>query len=132
MIKFAKPEQKHTSYGANEIRDGICYTEQERKKLLITANDLATLENLECFVGLPEPEVRIARIKLPLVKVHPENNIGYVPIESISEFNELRPEPVEPLTGNECEIDINNDINLLHELDEIEALEFDHSLNKGI
>lgn len=46
-------QQKNTSYGANEIRDGISYTEQERKKLLITSNDLATLENLECFVGLP-------------------------------------------------------------------------------
>jgi type IV conjugative transfer system coupling protein TraD len=75
-------QQKNTSYGANEIRDGISYTEQERRKLLVTANDLATLENLECFVGLPEPEVRIARLKLAPVKISLEDNPGFMPIKN--------------------------------------------------
>lgn len=62
-------QQKNTSFGANEFRDGISYTEQQRSKSLISSDTLASLEDLECFVGLPEPRVRIARIKVPLAKI---------------------------------------------------------------
>jgi len=125
-------QQKNTSYGANEIRDGISYTEQERKKLLITSNDLATLENLECFVGLPEPTVRIARIKLPPVKFHLESNVGFVPIEFIPEFREPKAEFVTPLSRNKHELSFDDNIDLLRELHEIEELELNNSLSKGI
>ncbi len=62
-----KEQQQNTSYGAHEHRDGISYTEQERKKALITVDDLASLADLECFVELPEPTARLARIKTPRV-----------------------------------------------------------------
>lgn len=63
-----KEQQQNTSYGANEHRDGISYTEQERKKLLITVDDLSNLSELECFAMLPEPRVSVARLKLRYVK----------------------------------------------------------------
>lgn len=72
-------KQKNTSFGANEHRDGVSYTEAERRKPLITADKLARLADLECFVGLPEPEVRIAKIQLPKVTNVPQINEGYVP-----------------------------------------------------
>lgn len=62
-----KEQQQNTSYGAHEHRDGISYTEQERKKALITVDDLASLADLECFVELPEPTARLAKIKTPRV-----------------------------------------------------------------
>jgi len=121
-------QQKNTSYGANEIRDGISYTEQERKKLLITSNDLATLENLECFVGLPEPAVRIARIKLPPVKFHLESNVGFVQVEFVPEFKEPRAELVTPLSRNAHELNFDDNIDLLQELDEIEELKLGNNI----
>jgi type IV conjugative transfer system coupling protein TraD len=59
-------QQKNTSFGANEFRDGISYTEQQKHKKLITTDQLASLATHECFVTLPEPKVRIAKIKVPL------------------------------------------------------------------
>lgn len=70
-------QQKNTSFGANELRDGISYTEQQKARSLITTDMLASLADLECFVGLPEPKVRIARIKVPLVKVA-DKNPGFI------------------------------------------------------
>jgi len=52
--------------------------------------------------------------------------------ESISKFNELSAEFVNPPARNEHKIDITVDINLLQELDEIERLEFNHSLSKEV
>ena len=60
-------QQKNTSYGANEIRDGISYTEQRKNKPLVEAGDLASLEQGEAFVLLPEAEVAIAKIKTDTV-----------------------------------------------------------------
>lgn len=72
--------QKNTSYGANEYRDGISYTEQTKHKALITTDHLATLADLECFVGLPEPKARIARIKVPLAVDAPVKQPGFIEI----------------------------------------------------
>ena len=63
-----REQQQNTSYGAHEHRDGISYTEQEKRKALVTVDDLASLADLECFVELPEPSVRCARIKMPIIK----------------------------------------------------------------
>lgn len=63
-----KEQQQNTSYGAHEHRDGISYTEQERRKALITVDDLSSLADLECFAMLPEPSVRLARIRMGYVK----------------------------------------------------------------
>ena len=56
-------QQKNTSYGAHEHRDGISYTEQQRFRSLIEASDIANLEPGEAYVLLPEPEVAISKIK---------------------------------------------------------------------
>ncbi len=59
--------QKGTSYGAHEFRDGISYTEQEKKQDVIQPSDLAKLEEGECYILLPIPEVAICKTTLKLV-----------------------------------------------------------------
>lgn len=59
--------QKNTSYGAHEFRDGISYTEQEKKQDVIQASDLAKLEEGECYILLPIPAVAICKTTLKLV-----------------------------------------------------------------
>jgi len=60
-------QQKNTSFGANEFRDGISYSEQEQKKQMIEPSDLASLATGQCYVFLPEPIVRIAKIQIPKI-----------------------------------------------------------------
>lgn len=76
-------QQKNTSYGAHEHRDGVSYTEQEKRKSLITTNDIASLKDLECFVGLPDPQIRITKLQLAPAQVERKNK-GYIPL-SLSE-----------------------------------------------
>lgn len=57
-VEYAS-QQKNTSYGAHEHRDGVSYTEQEKRKSLITTNDIASLKDLECFVGLPGTDYKV-------------------------------------------------------------------------
>ena len=59
--------QKNTSYGAHEFRDGISYTEQEKKQDVIQPSDLAKLQEGECYILLPIPEVAICKTALRLV-----------------------------------------------------------------
>lgn len=79
-IEYAS-QQKNTSYGAHEHRDGVSYTEQEKRKSLITTNDIASLKDLECFVGLPDPQIRITKLQLDPANV-PCKNKGYIPLDS--------------------------------------------------
>jgi hypothetical protein len=67
-------QRKNTSYGANEFRDGISYSEHEQKKLLIEPADLANLATGECYAFLPEPQVRIAKIGVPEILLAGKNN----------------------------------------------------------
>lgn len=75
-------QQKNTSFGANEFRDGVSYNEQQQKKPLISIDDLANLGVGECFTILPEAKVRLSKIKTPESKVK-EINEGFVENESI-------------------------------------------------
>ncbi len=61
--------QKNTSFGANEFRDGVSYTEQEHKKNLVEYSDLASLAVGECYVLLPDPSVRLSKIQTPEVNI---------------------------------------------------------------
>ena len=70
-------QQKNTSFGANEFRDGISYSEHQQKKLLIEPSDLSSLATGECYVFLPEPEVRIAKIQIPHTNA-PNKNHSFV------------------------------------------------------
>lgn len=76
-IEYAS-QQKNTSYGAHEHRDGVSYTEQEKRKSLITTNDIASLKDLECFVGLPDPQIRITKLQLAPAQVERKHK-GYIP-----------------------------------------------------
>ena len=57
---------KSTSFGANQLRDGISYNEYERKKPLLEADNISGLSTGECYVLLPESSTRIAKTILPL------------------------------------------------------------------
>ena len=58
-------QQKNTSFGANDFRDGVSYSEHEQKKELVEYNNLASLEVGECYTLLPEPKVRLSKMQVP-------------------------------------------------------------------
>jgi type IV conjugative transfer system coupling protein TraD len=87
---------KNTSYGANEHRDGVSYSEEKRYKQLVTASDLSKLANLECYVHLPTPEARIAKITMPFVPAPKKLEEGFLPVE-------------QGLNDSECQIDDNQE-----------------------
>jgi len=62
-------QQKNTSFGANEFRDGVSYNEQQTKKELVTQNNISSLATGECYILLPEPETRLAKVQTPEAKV---------------------------------------------------------------
>ena len=70
-------QQKNTSFGANEFRDGVSYNEQQQEKPLVKVEDFALLGLGECFTLLPEPAVRLSKMKTPEAKV-PDKNQGFV------------------------------------------------------
>lgn len=70
-------QQKNTSFGANEFRDGISYSEHQQKKLLIEPSDLSSLATGECYVFLPEPQARMAKIQVPHTSA-PNKNDSFV------------------------------------------------------
>ncbi|MDF2964741.1 MAG: traD [Rickettsiaceae bacterium] len=81
---FGKVEYQESSenisYGAHEMRDGVSFGKVERTKPLVSVEDLASLANLECFIKLPDPICRIAKINMDykdLKKVVPSS----VPID---------------------------------------------------
>jgi type IV conjugative transfer system coupling protein TraD len=59
-------QQRNISYGAHEFRDGVSYTEQEKKKDLVNVSDLNNLETHQAYILLPEPEIAIAKTKLSI------------------------------------------------------------------
>lgn len=77
-----RQQQKNTSYGANEHRDGISYTEQERTKPLIAASKFMELKDLECYVALPDPSIKVAQLQLQPVTNVPTKNSGFEPLPS--------------------------------------------------
>lgn len=70
-------QQKNTSYGANEFRDGVSYSEHQQKQPLVTEVDLANLSVGECYTLLPEPKVRLSKMHIPASSVKGKN-IGFV------------------------------------------------------
>ena len=70
-------QQKNTSFGANEFRDGVSYNEQQQKKSLVEPDDLASLAIGQCYVLLPEPAVRLAKIQTEEATIK-EKHQGFV------------------------------------------------------
>ena len=58
-------QQKNTSFGAHEFRDGLSFTEQEKQKDLVTYRDIASLGVGECYMLLPEPKVYLVKVHTP-------------------------------------------------------------------
>lgn len=73
-------QQKNTSYGANEFRDGVSYNEHQQKQPLVKKEDLASLAVGQCYILLPEPAVRLSKIQIPEVIVA-DKNPGFIPRE---------------------------------------------------
>ncbi|BBJ32487.1 conjugal transfer protein TraD (plasmid) [Rickettsia asiatica] len=132
-IEYAS-QQKNTSYGAHEHRDGVSYTEQEKRKSLITTNDIASLKDLECFVGLPEPQIRITKLQLTPAQVERKNK-GYIPL-SLSEEAALEQALKEKVPSHDSDTentplgsmastdhDINDDINEISDAESEAELE---------
>jgi type IV conjugative transfer system coupling protein TraD len=58
-------QQKNTSFGANEFRDGVSYNEHQQRQSIVELNDLASLGVGECYALLPEPKVRLSKLQTP-------------------------------------------------------------------
>ena len=46
--------QENISYGANTIRDGVSLNHTKRIKPIVMPSEIASLENLECYIKYPE------------------------------------------------------------------------------
>jgi type IV secretory pathway TraG/TraD family ATPase VirD4 len=92
-------QQKNTSFGANEFRDGISYSEQEQKKQMIEPSDLASLSTGQCYVFLPEPIVRIAKIQIPKITSIAKNS-SFVAKAQIDDADRNDEASVSPLSNN--------------------------------
>jgi hypothetical protein len=101
-------QQKNTSFGAHEFRDGVSYSEQQQQKDLVEYSDLANLSAGECFVLLPEPKVRIAKLQTPVVNLKDKNH-GFIQAEGITTttYNEVKNTVWEQ---DKEQDDINNDM----------------------
>ena len=71
-------QQKNTSFGANEFRDGVSYNEMQQRKALVEYSDIASLNIGECYTLLPEPLVNISKMQVPEAKI-PNKNEGFIP-----------------------------------------------------
>jgi type IV secretory pathway TraG/TraD family ATPase VirD4 len=67
-------QQKNTSFGANEFRDGVSYNERSEQSPLIPYEDFAKLSIGECYVILPEISARVAKIQTPEAKIKDKND----------------------------------------------------------
>lgn len=70
-------QQKNTSFGANEFRDGVSYNEHQQRKALIEADDLASLAVGECYALLPEPAVKLVKLKTKKINLLNKNE-GFI------------------------------------------------------
>jgi type IV conjugative transfer system coupling protein TraD len=98
--------QKNTSFGANEFRDGVSYNEQEHNKNLLEYSDLASLAVGECYVLLPEPKVRLAKIEVPQAKLL-EKNKNFIPGKDRLKKNIVIVGPSEEAIGSDGSIEDN-------------------------
>jgi len=92
-------QQKNISFGANEFRDGVSYTSQEKEKMLVQFKDLAKLRTGECFCLLPTPEARLAKLQVPQSDLA-DLNEGFVPKIHSNQNNEKSNESKTECTSN--------------------------------
>lgn len=67
-------QQKNTSFGANEFRDGVSYNEKKEKSSLVSYEEFSKLNTGECFTLLPLTTVRLSRMQVPQAKLEDKNS----------------------------------------------------------
>lgn len=67
-------QQKNTSFGANEFRDGVSYNERREQSPLVPYEDFGKLSIGECFAILPEISTRVAKIQTPEATIKDKND----------------------------------------------------------
>ena len=67
-------QQKNTSFGANEFRDGVSYNERSEQSPLVPYEDFAKLNIGECYAILPEISTRVAKIQTPEATTKDKND----------------------------------------------------------
>ena len=97
--KITISQQKNTSFGANEFRDGISYNEKQDKLPLVSYEEFGKLGVGECYVILPEKSVRVAKIQTPKAEV-PNKNTWFM--ETVCEGKSINEKQVSddlPIAG---------------------------------
>lgn len=59
---------ENLSYGAHEMRDGVNFSKQEKRRPLLTHNDIANLKDLEYFVKLPQLNKGVVKLETKFVQ----------------------------------------------------------------
>lgn len=67
-------QQKNTSFGANEFRDGVSYNERKEKTPLVSYEEFGKLNVGECYTLLPLASVRLSKMQVPQAKLPDKNN----------------------------------------------------------
>lgn len=81
-------QQKNTSFGSNNLRDGISYNEQLQEKPLVKLDDFASLRVGECYTLLPLPAVRVSKMQTPQV-TRKDKNLGFIEAKEQEEIIEF-------------------------------------------
>ena len=104
-------QQKNTSFGANEFRDGVSYNEKKETSPLVSYEEFGKLNIGECYTLLPLASVRLSRIQVPEAKLKDKN--GWF-VESADEQdivdNQLRQKLDEDSVATDIQEDLNQDI----------------------
>jgi type IV secretory pathway TraG/TraD family ATPase VirD4 len=66
-------QQKNTSFGANEFRDGVSYNEKSASSPLVSYEEFGKLNVGECYTLLPLSSVRLSRMQVPRAYVADKN-----------------------------------------------------------
>lgn len=82
-------QQKNTSFGANEFRDGVSYNERKEKTPLVPYEEFGRLNVGECYTLLPLTEVRLSKMQVPQAKV-PDKNNWFVEAEELNTDSEQK------------------------------------------
>jgi len=96
-------QQKNTSFGANEFRDGVSYNERKEKMPLVSYEEFGKLSVGECYTLLPLASVRVSKMQVPQAKIA-DKNIWFVEAEEDAQKNEH----INQLTETEEELAIEN------------------------
>ena len=72
--KTTVSQQKNTSFGANEFRDGVSYNEKKETSPLVSYEEFGKLNIGECYTLLPLASVRLSRIQVPEAKLKDKNS----------------------------------------------------------